>query len=65
MLKTYFWTLTFALLAFFVVVQIPANDSVYSQGRGNATSEVNAKRNGIESELKNVGATGLSSLPRR
>src|SRR5258705_2346204 len=54
MQKKTFWTLTLATLAFCVVVQIPTNESVYSQGRGNATPEVIARRNAIENELQSI-----------
>ena len=48
--KKTFWTLTLAILAFCVVVQIPAAESVYSQGRGNVTLEVIARRQAIEND---------------
>src|SRR6266536_3859090 len=54
MQKRTFWILTLGILAFCVVVQIPANESVYSQGRGNITPEVIARRNTIESELLSI-----------
>src|SRR5436309_14324449 len=49
-----FWTLTLAILAFCVAVQIPADESVYSQGRGNVTPEVIARRQAIENELQSI-----------
>jgi uncharacterized protein len=52
--KKTLWTLTFAIFAFFVVVQIPADETVYSQGRGGATPDVIAKRNTIENELQSI-----------
>lgn len=39
------WSMTFALVVFCVVVQSLLNESVYSQGRGNVTPEVIARRN--------------------
>ncbi len=33
-----FWTLTLAVVAFCLVVQFPASESVYSQGRGAANA---------------------------
>jgi len=48
-----FWIITFALLAF-AVVQFPVNVSVHSQGRGNITPEVIARRHAIEAELQSL-----------
>ncbi|HET9713523.1 MAG TPA: CocE/NonD family hydrolase [Pyrinomonadaceae bacterium] len=50
-----FWTLIFALLAVCLVSQFPANERVYSQGRGAAlTPEAIAKRNAVENELQSI-----------
>ncbi len=49
-----FWTVTLATVAFCLIVQIPAQETVYSQGRGNLTPEVIARRNAIESELQSI-----------
>ena len=54
MRKRTFWTATLAILTACFVVQIPANENVYSQGRGNVTPEVVARRNAIETELQSV-----------
>ena len=49
-----FWILTFVLTAVCLVVQFPAAESVYSQGRGTLTPEAIARRNAIESELQSI-----------
>ena len=48
------WMLTFAIISFCVVFQIPADEIVYSQGRGATTPEVIAKRNATENELQSI-----------
>ncbi len=54
MQKRTFWPLTLAILTFCVVVQIPANESIYLQGRGNATPEIIERRRAIENELQSI-----------
>ncbi len=54
MQKKIFWIRTLSILIFSVVVSIPSNQTVYSQGRGNVTPEVIAKRIEIENELKSI-----------
>src|SRR5688572_21713731 len=54
MLKKSVWISLLALLAFCAVVQFPANETVYSQGRGAATPEVIARRVSIENELQSI-----------
>ena len=54
MKKKTFWTLTLILLAFCLVINFPASESVYSQGRGAVTPEVIARRKAIESELQSI-----------
>jgi putative CocE/NonD family hydrolase len=49
-----FWTLTLAALAFCLIVQIPASETVYSQGRATVTPEVIARRHAIENELQSM-----------
>lgn len=49
-----FWTLTLATLAFCLIVQLPASETVYSQGRATATPEVVARRHAIENELQSI-----------
>jgi putative CocE/NonD family hydrolase len=54
MRKKTFWSLILAILTVCVLVQIPADVTVYSQGRGTVTPEVIAKRNDIERELQSI-----------
>ena len=54
MRKKTLWILTLAVLTVCVLVQIPADLNVYSQGRGTVTPEVIAKRNDIERELQSI-----------
>jgi uncharacterized protein len=54
MQKKIFWIRTLSIFIFSVVVSIPSNQTVYSQGRGNVTPEVIAKRIEIENELKSI-----------
>jgi len=50
-----FWTLIFALLAVCLVIQFPASEDAYSQGRGGPlTPEVIARRNSVENELQSI-----------
>jgi uncharacterized protein len=50
-----FWTLIFALLAVCLVIQFPASEDVYSQGRGGPlTPEIIARRNAVENELQSI-----------
>jgi uncharacterized protein len=50
-----FWTLIFALLAVCLVIQFPASEHVYSQGRGAPlTPEAIAQRNAVENELQSI-----------
>ena len=49
-----FWTLTLAVVALCLVVQFPASESVYSQGRGAPTPEVLERRKAIENELQSI-----------
>ena len=49
-----FWIVTLATIAFCLVIQFPASESVYSQGRGAVTPEVIARRKAIESELQSI-----------
>ena len=52
--KKTFWALILSIFAFCVAIQIPANRTAYSQGRGAVTPEVIARRNAIESELQSL-----------
>ena len=54
MQKKTFWTLTLVVLTICLVVQIPGNETVHSQGRNPITPEVLAKRNAIEAELQSL-----------
>lgn len=54
MQKRTFWTATFAVLVVCFLVQIPVNESVYSQGRGSVTPEAIARRHAIETELQSI-----------
>src|SRR5262245_51788518 len=49
-----FWILALASIAICVVVLLPANQTVHSQGRGAVTPEVIAQRNSIEAELQSI-----------
>lgn len=49
-----FWTVTLAVVAFCLVVQFPASESVYSQGRGAPTPEILERRKAIETELQAI-----------
>jgi len=54
MKKWTLWILVIVMLVCFVVLQSPADETVYSQGRAAVTPEVIAKRNAIENELQAV-----------
>ena len=54
MQKRTFWTATLAIVAVCLLVQTLTNETVYSQGRGNVTSEVIARRHAIENELQSI-----------
>src|SRR6201988_1987068 len=54
MKKWALWILVIVMLVFFFVLQSPADETVYSQGRAAVTPEVIAKRNAIENELQAV-----------
>ena len=54
MQKRTFWTAALAVLVVCLLVQIPLQDSVYTQGRGNVTPEVIARRHAIETELQSI-----------
>ena len=54
MYKKTFVTLTLAILAIAIVVQIPGNETVHSQGRPAVTQEMLDKRRAIESELQSI-----------
>ncbi|PYS74956.1 MAG: acylase [Acidobacteria bacterium] len=54
MQKKTFWTLTLVVLTVCLVVQIPGNETVHSQGRNPITPEVLARRNAIEAELQSL-----------
>src|SRR5262245_6512038 len=49
-----FWTIGLALLAFVLVVQFPATETVHSQGRGAVTPEMIERRKAIENELQSL-----------
>ena len=50
-----FWTLIFVFLAVCLVIQFPASEPVYSQGRGGPlTPEAIAQRNAVENELQSI-----------
>src|ERR671917_2510887 len=49
-----FWILTLALLALCLIINFPASESVYSQGRGAVTPEVIERRKAIENELQSI-----------
>src|SRR6266542_5941667 len=49
-----FRSLTLAVLALCVLVQTIADKNVYSQGRGEVTPEVIARRNAIENQLQSI-----------
>ena len=48
------WTFTLAVVTFCLVLQFPASESVYSQGRGAPTPEVLERRKAIENELQSI-----------
>jgi putative CocE/NonD family hydrolase len=55
MQKKTLWTLALAVLAFALVVQLPGNETVYSQGgRAGLTPEAIEKRKAIENELQSI-----------
>ena len=49
-----FWTVTLVTVAFCLIIQIPAPETVYSQGRATVTPEVIARRHAIENELQSI-----------
>ena len=48
------WSFILAVVTFCLVVQFPASESVYSQGRGTVTPEVIERRKAIEAELQSI-----------
>ena len=48
------WTFILAVVTFCLVVQFPASENVYSQGRGTVTPEVIERRKAIEAELQSI-----------
>ena len=53
-MKKTFITSTIAILAVCFVFQFPAGETVHSQGRGNVTPEIIARRHAIENELQSI-----------
>ncbi|HEU4510780.1 MAG TPA: CocE/NonD family hydrolase [Pyrinomonadaceae bacterium] len=49
-----FWIFTLAVVALVLIINFPATESVYSQGRGAVTPEVIERRKAIESELQSI-----------
>jgi putative CocE/NonD family hydrolase len=54
MSKKTFLTLTLAILAFVVVLQIPGNETAHSQGRPGVTPEILERRRATENELQSI-----------
>ena len=48
------WTFILAAVTFCLVVQFPASENAYSQGRGTVTPEVIERRKAIEAELQSI-----------